>query len=114
MVSAPAMAKERGIALEEVTRGQEGAYETYMRLTVITDRQERSVAGTVFSDGKPRIIQVKGIDMEAELGSNMLYTTNADKPGYIGAIGTLFGENDVNVATFNLGRDASRAAMRSP
>lgn len=105
MVSAPAMAKDRGIALEEVTRGQEGAYGTYIRLSVITERQDRSVAGTVFSDGKPRIIQVKGIDMEAELGPNMLYTTNADKPGYIGAIGTLFGENGVNVATFNLGRD---------
>ncbi|RME96998.1 MAG: phosphoglycerate dehydrogenase [Alphaproteobacteria bacterium] len=105
MVSAPAMAKERGIALEEVKRGQEGAYETYIRLTVKTERQERSVAGTVFSDGKPRIIQVKGIDMEAELGPNMLYTTNADKPGFIGALGTLFGQNGVNVATFNLGRD---------
>lgn len=105
MVSAPAMAKDRGIALEEVTRGQEGAYGTYIRLSVITERQDRSVAGTVFSDGTPRIIQVKGIDMEAELGPNMLYTTNADKPGYIGAIGMLFGENDVNVATFNLGRD---------
>ena len=105
MVSAPAMAKDRGIALEEVTRGQEGAYGTYIRLSVITERQDRSVAGTVFSDGTPRIIQVKGIDMEAELGPNMLYTTNADKPGYIGAIGMLFGENNVNVATFNLGRD---------
>ncbi|MEC9369137.1 MAG: phosphoglycerate dehydrogenase [Pseudomonadota bacterium] len=105
MVSAPSLAKERGIAIEEVTRGQQGAYESYIRLTLKTERQERSVAGTVFSDGKPRIIQVKGIDMEAELGPNMLYTTNADKPGYIGAIGTLFGKNDVNVATFNLGRD---------
>ena len=106
MVSAPEMARERGIGIEEVTRGQEGAYETYIRLSVITERQERSVAGTVFSDGKPRIIQVKGINMEAELGPNMLYTTNADKPGYIGAVGTLFGKNDVNVATFSLGRDA--------
>ncbi|MGI9383059.1 MAG: phosphoglycerate dehydrogenase [Methyloligellaceae bacterium] len=105
MVSAPVLAKDRGIALEEVTRGQEGAYETYMRLTVETDRQERSVAGTVFSDGKPRIIQVKGINLEAELGPHMLYTTNADKPGYIGAIGTIFGETGVNVATFALGRD---------
>lgn len=105
MVSAPVLAKERGIALEEVTRGQEGAYETYLRLTVITERQERSVAGTVFSDGKPRIIQVKGIELEAELGANMIYTTNADKPGFIGAIGSLFGDNNVNVATFNLGRD---------
>ncbi len=105
MVSAPAMAKERGIGIVETTRGQEGAYESYMRLTVLTERQERSVAGTVFSDGKPRIIQVKGINMEAELGPYMLYTTNADKPGYIGALGTLFGEAGVNVATFNLGRD---------
>jgi len=105
MVSALAMAKERGIGIVETTRGQEGAYESYMRLTVITERQERSVAGTVFSDGKPRIIQVKGINMEAELGPYMLYTTNADKPGYIGALGTLFGEAGVNVATFNLGRD---------
>ncbi|MDA7947248.1 MAG: phosphoglycerate dehydrogenase [Hyphomicrobiaceae bacterium] len=105
MVSAPAMARERGIGIEEVTRGQEGAYETYIRLSVITERQDRSVAGTVFSDGKPRIIQVKGINMEAELGPNMLYTTNADKPGYIGAVGTLFGRNGVNVATFSLGRD---------
>ena len=105
MVSAPAMAKERGIDLEEVTRGQEGAYGTYMRLTLVTERQQRSVAGTVFSDGKPRIIQVKGINMEAELGANMLYTTTTDKPGYIGAVGTLLGDNDVNIATFNLGRD---------
>ncbi len=105
MVSAPAMAKDRGIDIEEVTRGQEGAYGSYMRLTLETERQERSVAGTVFSDGKPRVIQVKGINMEAELGPNMLYTTNADKPGYIGAVGTVFGDNDVNVATFNLGRD---------
>jgi D-3-phosphoglycerate dehydrogenase len=105
MVSAPALARERGIGVEEVTRGQEGAYETYIRLSVVTERQERSVAGTVFSDGKPRVIQVKGINMEAELGPHMLYTTNADKPGYIGAVGTIFGENGVNVATFNLGRD---------
>ena len=106
MVSAPAMARERGIGIEEITRGQEGAYETYIRLSVITERQDRSVAGTVFSDGKPRVIQVKGINMEAELGPNMLYTTNADKPGYIGAVGMLFGEKGVNVATFSLGRDA--------
>ena len=105
MVSALVLAKERGICIEETTRGQEGAYESYMRLTLVTERQERSVAGTVFSDGKPRIIQVKGINMEAELGPNMLYTTNADKPGYIGALGNLFGEGSVNVATFNLGRD---------
>jgi D-3-phosphoglycerate dehydrogenase len=104
MVSAPVVARDRGIAVEEVRRGQEGAYESYMRLTVVTERQERSVAGTVFADGKPRIIQVKGINMEAELGQHMLYVTNEDKPGFIGALGTTLGDAGVNIATFHLGR----------
>ena len=76
MVSAPAVAKERGIKVEETRREQQGAYENYIRVTLITERQERGVAGTVFGDSKPRIIQIKGINMEAELGENMLYITN--------------------------------------
>jgi D-3-phosphoglycerate dehydrogenase len=107
MVSAPAYAKERGIRVEEVRREQRGAYESYMRLTVITEQQERSVAGTVFSDGKPRIIQIKGINMEAELGPHMLYVTNRDRPGFIGRLGTLLGERGHNIATFHLGRQAA-------
>ncbi len=104
MVSAPAMARERDIRVEEIRRDRQGVYETYIRLTIITERQERSVAGTVYSDGKPRIIQVKGINMEAELGPHMLYITNEDKPGFIGKFGTLLGDAGVNIATFNLGR----------
>src|SRR5688572_15894371 len=107
MVSAPAYAKERGIRIAETRRGQHGAYESYIRLTVVTERQERSVAGTVFSDGKPRIIQIKGINMEAELSSRMLYITNHDKPGFIGRLGTLLGERGHNIATFHLGRQAA-------
>jgi D-3-phosphoglycerate dehydrogenase len=107
MVSAPAFAKERGIRVAETRRGQHGAYESYIRLTVVTDRRERSVAGTVFSDGKPRIIQIKGINMEAELGPHMLYVTNRDKPGFIGRLGTLLGERGHNIATFHLGRQSA-------
>jgi len=106
MVSAPVLAAERGLEVEEVRRAKRGAYETYIRLTVVTERQERSVAGTVFADGKPRIIQVKGINMEAELGAHMLYITNEDKPGFIGHLGTELGSAGVNIATFNLGRSA--------
>lgn len=105
MVSAPILARERGIKVEESRRARSGAYESYIRLTVVTDRQERSVAGTVFSDGRPRLIQVKGINMEAELGRHMLYITNEDRPGFIGALGTTLGDAGVNIATFNLGRD---------
>lgn len=105
MVSAPVLAKERGIRIEEVRRPKEGAYETYMRLTLGSERGEHSIAGTVFSDGKPRVIQITGIGLEAEIGPHMLYTENADKPGHIGALGTLLGTAGVNIATFNLGRD---------
>ena len=104
MVSAPTLVRDRGISVEEVRRGEEGAYQTYMRLTVSTERQERSVAGTVFSNGQPRLIQVKGINMEAELTERMLYITNNDKPGFIGSLGQTLGEANVNIATLNLGR----------
>jgi len=112
MVSAPTIARDRGIAIEEVRREQQGAYENYIRLTIRSERQERSVAGTVFSDGKPRIIQVKGINLESDFASNMLYVTNEDKPGFIGGLGTLLGESGVNIANFTLGRrDAGGEAI---
>ncbi|MGD9739034.1 MAG: phosphoglycerate dehydrogenase [Bauldia sp.] len=104
MVSAPTMAKDRGIKVEEVRRDQQGAYEGYIRLTVLTERQERSVAGTVFSGGRPRVIQIKGINMEAELAGQMLYVTNRDRPGFIGRLGTVLGGEGVNIGSFNLGR----------
>jgi len=105
MVSAPGIAKERGIQIEEVRRGQEGAFETYMRITVKTERRQRSVGGTVFSDDKPRLIQINTIGLDAEFAPHMLYTENADKPGHIGALGMLFANEGVNIATFNLGRE---------
>jgi D-3-phosphoglycerate dehydrogenase / 2-oxoglutarate reductase len=105
MVSAAVSARERGMRLEELTRGQEGAFESYIRLTVQTEKYDRSVAGTVFSDGRPRIIQVRDIDMEFELAPHMLFIRNADKPGFIGRFGMVMGEAGVNIATFNLGRE---------
>jgi D-3-phosphoglycerate dehydrogenase len=104
MVSAPQIAKDRGINVEIITRDQQGAYEGYIRLTVVTERQERGVAGTIFANGKPRIIQVKGINMDAELTPQMLYVTNEDRPGHIGRLGTLLGNLGINIANFNLGR----------
>ncbi|MGB0960545.1 MAG: ACT domain-containing protein, partial [Halocynthiibacter sp.] len=71
---------------------------------VVTESRERSIAGTVFSDGKPRFIQIKGINIDAEIGEHMLYTTNEDVPGIIGTLGQTMGENGVNIANFTLGR----------
>ncbi|MDZ4866423.1 MAG: phosphoglycerate dehydrogenase [Alphaproteobacteria bacterium] len=104
MVNAPIVAKERGIQVSEVRRTQHGIYEGYLLLKVTTENQERSVAGTVFSNGVPRLIQVKSIDMESHFAPHMLYVTNEDKPGFIGKLGTLLGDAKVNIASFNLGR----------
>ncbi|MEL6234107.1 MAG: phosphoglycerate dehydrogenase [Pseudomonadota bacterium] len=104
MVSAPIVARERGIRIAETRKDEQGAYGTYMRLIVTSETMTRSVAGTIFSDGRPRFIQIKGINLEAEPQPHMLYTTNSDAPGYIGALGTLLGELEVNIATFALGR----------
>ncbi|RAU20462.1 phosphoglycerate dehydrogenase [Paramagnetospirillum kuznetsovii] len=107
MVNAPVVAKERNIKVSEVKSESEGDYHTLVRLTVTTDQRERSVAGTLFGGDKARVVDIKGISIEAELGPNMLYVTNQDKPGFIGALGTLLGQNGVNIATFHLGRSVS-------
>ncbi len=104
MVSAPIVARERGIKIAETRKDAQGAFGSYVRLIVVTEAQTRSVAGTIYSDGKPRFIQIKGIDLEAEPQRFMLYTTNSDTPGYIGALGTKLGDLGINIATFALGR----------
>jgi D-3-phosphoglycerate dehydrogenase len=107
MVSAPLIAKERGIKISTTRQAQTGAFEGYVKVTVVTDKRERSIAGTVFSDGKPRFIQIKGINIDAEVGAHMLYTTNRDEPGIIGALGSIMGAHGVNIANFTLGRSAA-------
>jgi D-3-phosphoglycerate dehydrogenase len=104
MVSAPVIAKERGIQISTTNQDKSGTFDGYIKLTVVTGKRERSIAGTVFSDGKPRFIQIKGINIDAEIGANMLYTTNEDVPGIIGTLGQTMGENGVNIANFTLGR----------
>jgi len=106
VVSAPVVAKERGITIDEITRAAEGDYESLISVTVTTERQERSVTGTVFNDGKPRILDIKGIKVDAEFAPSMIYITNEDKPGFIGRFAGQLGEAGVNIATFALGRDA--------
>ena len=108
MVSAPVIAKERGIQISTTKQDRSGAFDGYVKVTVVTDKRERSVAGTVFSDGKPRFIQIKGINVDAEIGAHMLYTTNEDVPGIIGTLGQTMGALGVNIANFTLGRAAAK------
>lgn len=104
MVNAPMIAKERNVQLTEVQHDREGDYQTLVRLTVETERGPRTVSGTLFADGSPRIVEVGDVRLDAVLFPNMLYVVNDDKPGFIGALGSLLGHNGVNIATFALGR----------
>ena len=107
LVNAPVMAQERGIKVSEVRTAREGDYQTLVCLTVVTENNTRSVAGTLFGGNRPRVVDVKGVPMEAELGSHMLYVNNEDKPGLIGHLGTVLGDAGLNIATFQLGRTAA-------
>lgn len=108
MVNAPLVAKERGIDVTESINDREDDYQTLIRLCITTENQTRDIAGTLFGDDRPRIVSIKGINMEAELGPHMLYITNQDKPGFIGAMGSILGDAEVNIATFHLGRDQKK------
>jgi D-3-phosphoglycerate dehydrogenase len=104
MVNAPVLARERGIEVREVRTEREGDYHTLLRVSVKTDAGERSVAGTLFGDQAPRLVELFGIKVEADLGGSMLYVVNEDAPGFIGRLGTALGEAGVNIGTFHLGR----------
>jgi D-3-phosphoglycerate dehydrogenase len=104
MVNAPVVARERGIKVSETKRAQEGVFEAYIRIIVKSGRGTRSIAGTLYSGNRPRIIQIDGIDMDAAWGPNMLCVVNIDKPGFVGTLGNTFGQAGINIATFALGR----------
>jgi D-3-phosphoglycerate dehydrogenase len=104
MVNAPFLARERGLDVREVRHDREGDYHTLVRVTVATSQGDRSVAGTMFGNREPRLVEIFGIGIEADLAGHMLYIVNEDVPGFIGRIGTLLGENGINIGTFHLGR----------
>ncbi|MBV9841875.1 MAG: phosphoglycerate dehydrogenase [Sphingomonadaceae bacterium] len=104
MVNAPILAKERGLDVREVRHEREGDYHTLVRVAVRTAAGERSVAGTLFGNASPRLVEIFGIKVEADLGGPMLYIVNEDAPGFIGRLGTKLGEAGVNIGTFHLGR----------
>jgi D-3-phosphoglycerate dehydrogenase / 2-oxoglutarate reductase len=106
VVSAPALLKERGAPLTESTRDDSPIYDSLIRVRVKTGGKWRTLAGTVVA-GAPKIAEVKGMQLEAPFHPVMLFVNNSDKPGFIGALGTMLAEAGVNIATFHLGREGA-------
>ncbi len=108
-VSAPAVARERGIGVTDVRHDRTSDYPTLIRVTVESEGQKRIIAGSLFGQAKARIVQIAEVPIEAEFAPHMLYVRNQDKPGFIGAIGRLFGDAGINIASFHLGRTSAGA-----
>ena len=107
MVNAPVLAKQRGLDVREIRHDREGDYHTLVAVTATTSSGERRVAGTLFGNQAPRLVEMFGVEVEAELDGTMIYIVNTDAPGFIGKLGTTLGEAGINIATFNLGRRAA-------
>ncbi len=105
MVNAPAVARSRDIGVTTVETEDLDGYRTLITVEVLTERGPREVCGTLIHEGAPRVVRIRGIDIEVRLAPYMLYVRNEDKPGFIGALGGLLGDNGINIATFHLGRD---------
>jgi D-3-phosphoglycerate dehydrogenase len=106
MVSAPVVLKQRGTPLTESKRDSSPIYGSLIRIKVLTGSRWRTVAGVV-NMGAAKIVEVKGMPLEADFHPVMLLINNLDKPGFIGALGTILGEANINIATLHLGRQAA-------
>ena len=104
MVNATTIASAHGVAVATVRHDRRCDYETLLRLTVSFEGGERTIAGTLIGGNKPRIVELQDIAVEADFPAHLLYLRNYDKPGFIGSLGSVFGELGVNIATFHLGR----------
>jgi D-3-phosphoglycerate dehydrogenase len=124
VVNAPSVAAARGLTVEEETRRREHGFPNTLEVAALPEltasqallpkaRSEAAFAveGTVLYDGSPRVLQLDGISLEAQLEGTILYLRNRDEPGVIGQVGMTLGKLGVNIATFALGRrEATRGA----
>ena len=98
------IAKQKGLEISTINHDRKCDYQNLITVTVNYENKSRKISGTLIGGKIPRITEVQGIPIEANFFTNMLYVRNYDKPGFIGSIGTLLAEKDINIASFHLGR----------
>lgn len=102
-VNARQMARDRGIHITEAKDDVEDVYQNRITVEVIAEDKTRRVCGTLINN-RPRLVDIKGIKLESKFGQHMLYITNQDQPGVIGAIGHFAAEKGINIDNMHLGR----------
>lgn len=107
-INAASVAQERGIRVhEEKTESHRGGSASVLQIELHTAAGSSHATATVIHDEQPRLLEFDGIDIETPLEGNLLVCRNFDVPGVIGRIGTILGEQGVNIANFALGRERS-------
>ncbi|MBU1727589.1 MAG: phosphoglycerate dehydrogenase [Candidatus Omnitrophica bacterium] len=104
-INSTALAKERGVKINEAKTSSEEEFVTLITLEIKTDKESRKVCGTLSSNKKPRIVKIDKYYLECQPEGEMVFIQNWDKPGVIGNLGTFFGKCGINIATMTFGRD---------
>ena len=105
-VNALAVARQRGVKITETRTDKSPSFGSTVSVRLVTENAERRVTGAVFG-GEPRVVRLGEVRLEASFAPYMLYVVNQDRPGFIGSLGDRLGQADLNIATFNLGREAA-------
>src|SRR5262249_7360240 len=113
LVNAAQIAAGRGWRIDEV-RGARLQYTDSISVVLLTDQGQSSVEGTVLLNDSPRLLSVDGIQVEAPLEGHLVFMKNGAVPGVIGRVGTILGENKINIANFSLGRREDHTTPGDP
>jgi len=103
-INSSSIASSRGIDLSTIKHERRCDYETLIKISINHDKGKRTISGTLIAGNKPRIINIQGIPIESDFPKNALYLRNYDKPGFIGELGNTLGKQNINIASFHLGR----------
>ena len=104
VINAPVLAEQRGIEVQQITSAKIREFANLMEVTVHTDQMKRSAMGTIFGNKFPRIIAIDGYRMEMKPEGHVVIIFNDDKPGVLGHYGTVFGNNNINIADLTFSR----------
>jgi len=103
-VNAPRLVEERGIKVHEICSEQHRSYSNYIAVTLKSGSQRYTVAGAVLNEEDIRIMQIGDYVIDVVPSRYMLVTNHYDKPGVVGKVGTILGEENINIASMQVGR----------
>ncbi len=107
-VNAQLVAEERGVEVRETKSPISAIYSNVVEVNLVTDRGEMSTTGAIFEDDQPRAVAIDGLRLSVILSGHKLVTWQNDEPGVVGRVGSLLGEQDINIAEMQVGRATPR------